>query len=244
MFCKFIGIGLALFSYHWFCYLKVPTICEMKVDFVTLSSNNEPQADHSNVDLNSVSVLIPRSKEGDGEARQELLTQIQGYLESIANKKMDASLKQKVGASDIVQLSFLRVIENFEKFRGGTAAEFHSWLKTIVTNEINNTRRTFHAKKRDVTREKNVANHSPSDDHLTPSSEAMQSERVELFHSILAQLSDEHAEVIRLRNIDQLPFKQIAEAMDRSEDAVAKLWQRAMLKFEEKLSSDGNFKSW
>ena len=209
---------------------------------MTLSRNN-PQADHSSVDLNSVSILIPRSKNGDNEARQQLLIQIQGYIETIANQKMDGSLKQKVGASDIVQLSFLRVIENFEKFRGGTAAEFHSWLKTIVTNEINNTRRTFHAQKRDVTREKNVANHSPSDANLTPSSEAIRSERVELFHSILSQLSDEHAEVIRLRNIEQLPFTQIGETMDRSEDAVAKLWQRAMLKFEEKLSSNGNFKS-
>ena len=197
----------------------------------------------STVDLNSVSVLIPKSKQGDREARQQLLEQIQSYLETVANQRMDGTLKQKIGTSDIVQLSFLRVIESFGDFRGTTAAEFHGWLKTIVTNEIHNTRRTYRAQKRDMAREKNVADHPYPDANLTPSSEAMQAERVELFHKILSELSDEHAEVIRLRNIQQLPFKEIGEKMNRSEDAVSKLWQRAMLKFEERLSNNGNFKS-
>lgn len=204
---------------------------------------NSADAHASSVDLNSISLLIPRSKKGDSSAREQLLRQIQGYLETVARQKMDGALLQKIGESDIVQLSFLRVIENFEDFRGGTAAEFHGWLKTIVTNEIRNTRRTFHAQKRDVKREKSVADHPQTDACLTPSSEAIRTERAELFHQILNMLSDEHAKVIRLRNIQQLSFRDIGLQMDRSEDAVTKLWQRAMLKFEERLSANENFKS-
>ena len=71
----------------------------------------------------------------------------------------------------------------------------------------------------------------------------MAAERVKLFHEILKELSPEHAEIIRLRNLEQLPFKVIGERMERSEDAANKLWYRAMVKFEEKLKQDGNFES-
>ena len=71
----------------------------------------------------------------------------------------------------------------------------------------------------------------------------MAAERRQLFHQVMLELSPEHAEVIQLRSIDELSFKEIGERMDRSEDAVSKLWYRAMLKLEEKLKSRGNFES-
>ncbi len=195
-------------------------------------------------------MLIPKSKEGDRLAREQLLEEMQGFLEIVASQHMGADLKQKVGASDIVQLSFLRVVENFEKFNGRSSAEFRAWLKTIVVNEINKTHRTFSTKKRERARERsidvaksNVPNASLTDRHLTPSSEAVSAERVQLFHQILEQLKPEHAEIIRLRNLDQLGFKEIGERMDRSEDAASKLWYRAMLVLEEKLKASGNFES-
>ncbi len=202
------------------------------------------------MDLGSISLLIPKSKEGDPLAREQLLEEMQGFLEIVASQNLGADLKQKVGASDIVQLSFLRVVENFEKFKGNSSGEFRAWLKTIVVNEINKTHRAFHTKKRERARERSIdaaetilPNSSPADRHMTPSSEAVSAERIQLFHEILEQLTPDHAEIIRLRNLEQLGFKEIGEKMDRSEDAASKLWYRAMLVFEEKLKGNGNFES-
>ncbi|MGI9518770.1 MAG: sigma-70 family RNA polymerase sigma factor [Pirellulaceae bacterium] len=205
----------------------------------------------SNIDLESISVLIPQSREGDVEARNQLLAQIQDYLDLMAQRHMDKSLQQKVGPSDIVQQTLTQVIENFDDFRGTTAAEFRGWLKVIVVNEMAKMRRTYRAGKRDIGREQHLDGQrsavkraiTPADNHLTPSSEAIAAEQIENFHDILEQLPHDYAQVIRLRSIQRLPFRDIAEQMDRSHDSVTKLWYRAVLKFEEKLRQLGDFTS-
>ena len=207
-------------------------------------NNDQPE-----VDLDSVSILIPKSQQGDGVAREKLLGELQSYLEMVAQQNLQGGLKQKVGVSDVVQMSFVRVLENFENFRGNSRGEFHSWLKSIVINEINKTRRTYATKKRDVSRETPIDSPTtafsahPVDTNNTPCRENMAAERVEVFREVLKELSPQHAEVIQLRRIDELPFKEIAEKMGRSEDSVSKLWYRAMLKLEEKLKMRGNFES-
>jgi len=82
-------------------------------------SNQEP-----NLDFESISILITPSKEGDLEAREQLLLQMQDYVDLMAARHMDKSLQNKVGPSDIVQQTLTQVVENFDQFRGNTAAEF------------------------------------------------------------------------------------------------------------------------
>ena len=95
------------------------------------SHDHEPE-----LDFDSISRLIPPSKEGDQEARQALLAQIQDYVNLMAARHMDRSLNPKAGPSDIVQQSLTQVVQNFDQFRGQTGAEFRGWLKTIVVNEM------------------------------------------------------------------------------------------------------------
>src|SRR5262249_33428174 len=46
----------------------------------------------------------------------------------------------------------------------------------------------------------------------------------------LQQLSDEHRQVIQLRNFDRLEFDEIGRQMERSAEAARKLWARALVK--------------
>lgn len=200
----------------------------------------------SNIDLNTISLLIPQCKHGDVGARDQLLGEIQGFLKLVANQNMDAHLLQKIGASDIVQNSLVKLIERFEQFEGDSSIELRGWLKRIVINEIKSKRRAFSTKKRDSGREIGIEpqltgqfGSQPRDEQLTPASQAIARERINRFHRVLEELSADHAEVIRLRNIERQSFKEIGETMGRSEDAVSKLWYRAILKFEEKFQSDG-----
>ena len=191
------------------------------------------------MDLNSVSSLFDRIDEP--EVREHLLELMQGYLHQVATNNLEETLKQKVGTSDIVQQAFIRVIEHFEQFKGTSTPQFKAWLKKIVVNEINKARRGFRTDKRNITRENALEIDSSDrekalqDDFETPSSSAMAAERIEIFHKILQTMAPDDATVIRLRSIDGLTFKEVAKRMERTEDSTAKLWYRAVLKFEEKL---------
>ena len=191
------------------------------------------------MDLNSVSLLISKIDEPD--VREHLLEVMHGYLYKVAANHLDESLKPKIGTSDIVQQSLIRVVEHFSQFKGSTTPQFKAWLKKIVVNEINKARRGLFTAKRDVSKEKSLDDSSGTagvafqNTFQTPSSGAISAERVEIFHRILNAMSEDDAAVIRLHGIDGLTFKQVAEKMNRTEESTAKLWYRAVLKFEERL---------
>ena len=198
-------------------------------------------------DYQSISVLIQTSKAGDIEAQANLLSQLQDYVRLMAEKHLEPSLRQKAGFSDIAQATMTRVVECFDQFNGETAAEFRGWLKTIVVNEIQWTRRTFKAAKRDIAKEREIDQdpktgqfgRAPIDTNPTPSTNAIAREQVETFHRILNELPEDYATVIQLRSIENLPFKDVADRMERSHDSVTKLWYRAAIKLEEKMREYG-----
>lgn len=205
--------------------------------------------ENQNVNLGSISLLIPQSRMGEKRAREELFAELKGYLDVIADQNLDMGARQKVGVSDIVQCSFIRVIENFEDFRGETSGELKAWINRIVKNEINRVYRTYSTEKRNTSREVSIspktddsmaAGFVPVDTEVTPASGSLKSEQRQRVHDILGQLKPDHAEVIRLRNIESLSYKEIGERMERSEKSASQLWYRAMVNFEKKLRDDGD----
>lgn len=210
--------------------------------------DSTPSETAAQLDLSSISLLIPPTKQGDPVARDQLLTQLQSFLRTSTRKHMDQSLKHKVGESDIIQQSLIQIINHFENFRGKTTAELKGWINTIVANEMNGIRRKFRAAKRDYTLESPIEDKTstspgnvPADAQLTPSTHALQQERRQLFYETLRKLSTDHAEIIRLRYIENIPTEEIAKRMNRSPNAVNKLWLRAMFEFEKEIRGEDFF---
>lgn len=192
--------------------------------------------------LQSINQLVPRVRAGDDEARNEICQQVQDYLRLMAAKQIGPDLQRKLNPSDLVQVTMTRMINGIDEFRGTTDAEFYGWLNQILHNETHSTRRNLHRQKRDIKRERELADSSQNqpraqlaDPNLTPSSEAIQAEKLAHFHQALAQLSADQAQVIELRSLQELPFQQVAEIMGRSYDATAKLWSRAVVRLQEEL---------
>jgi len=198
------------------------------------------------IDLDTVSLLVPKAKDGSSEARDKLLAHIQDYMNLMAQQNTPANLQGKFGASDVVQQSLAQVIRGFDDFRGSSKGEFYAWLRTIVTNEAKKLQRDFHREKRNVNRERPLAvdlsgsvfGFVPTDGQPTPRSNAIAAEQIETLHSALEKLPDDYAEVIRLRSLERLSFKEVAEQMDRSFDSVTKLWYRAILKLQQELEPE------
>lgn len=186
--------------------------------------------------------LVVLARSGDIEAAGVLLDQYRDYLLLIANEEFDREIRGKAGASDVVQDSMLHAQQHLHDFRGNQESEFRAWLRTILTNDLRQMRRTYAAQKRNVMREVSADGSAPAgfsllDPCLTPGSDAIARERVVAIESALAELSPDHRQVIQLRNLDGLDFETIGNQMNRTSDASRKLWLRALESLRQKLTA-------
>ena len=132
----------------------------------------------------------------------------------------------------------LRAFKGFVDFRGDTEAELLAWLRQILARQLANVARHYNqAAMRDAHRERSMEEilydssvalaRMLSKDGTSPSQAAQRRERGVIIADALAQLPEDHAEVIRLRNLEQLDWQETAVRMKRSPDAVRMLWGRA-----------------
>lgn len=72
----------------------------------------------------------------------------------------------------------------------------------------------------------------------TPSQIVLRREEELEISQAVAQLPADYQEVIILRNLERLPFDEIAERLGRSRPAVQMLWMRAIRKLQEIVAAD------
>ena len=176
----------------------------------------------------------------------ELIAGCRNYLLLVANQDLGSDVRAKLGASDLVQDTMLSAHRDFQRFQGSTKNEFLAWLRGILKNDLREAHRHFKGvRKRQIDRE------SPLDDArqigttapdlaITPGTNAVRNEEVDLLKKTIQTLSAEHRTVIELRNWQQLPFSEIGQRMGRSEDAARKLWARAVLQLQAAMKNAGH----
>jgi RNA polymerase sigma-70 factor (ECF subfamily) len=177
------------------------------------------------------------ARQGSNEALGQVLEKCRLYLLAIARGELGADLQAKGSASDIVQETFLEAQRDFRKFSGRSEGELQRWLRQMLLHNVGAfSRRYRDTSKRDLSREVTTGPGTRSsipwdimaDGAPSPSSIAIEQERVAELQRALAQLSDDHRRVIRLRYEEQRSFEEIGQEMNRSAEAVRKLWARAM----------------
>ena len=196
--------------------------------------NQDRSDDASEVEAgDDFQTLLSHARSGSLDAVGDLIEGYRNYLLLIANEDADERLRGKVGASDIVQESMMHAQQGFAQFNGGSDDELKAWLRTILTNDLRKSRRSFETQKRNARLEVNVDEQSAIgrrllDENLTPSSEAIRQEKMKLLANAISGLPDDYQRVIRHRNLEQLPFEDIGAQMGRSAEAARKLWARAI----------------
>jgi RNA polymerase sigma-70 factor, ECF subfamily len=197
--------------------------------------------------------LIEGARRGDAECRERLFGLCRSYLGFVARSQIETSLRRKVDASDLVQETMLEAYRDFERFEGHSEQEWLAWLRRILNhNAADFIRRYRGTAKRAAGRE--VHFRDPNDSHspgapepaadcLTPSQEFLQIDTELRVTAALSNLSPDYQEVIVLRNLQRLPFNEVAERMDRTRPAVQMLWMRAIKKLQEAMASDGEGES-
>jgi RNA polymerase sigma-70 factor (ECF subfamily) len=187
--------------------------------------------------------LLHRARTGDAAARDELFARCRNYVGLVARAQVESWMQAKVDASDLVQQTLLEAHRGFTKFQGSTEGEWLAWLKQILAHNAQDFVRRYRTDKRHAAREialqvptDGVSGsffRDPPDGGATPSQILAQQEREIELADAIAQLSPDHQEVIMLRNLQRLPFDEVARRMGRSRPAVQMLWMRALRKLEE-----------
>jgi len=188
--------------------------------------------------------LIELAREGDTNARDELFQACRSYVSVVARTQVESWMRTKVDASDLVQQTLLEAHQAFDDFEGAEEGEWLAWLRQILSHNTHDFIRRFRTAKRAA--QKEVFIDQPRGDQSkgfdlsaalpTASQILMQHEEQLELADALTQLSEDHQEVIQLRNLQRLPFDEVAERMGRTRPATQMLWTRAIKKLQEVLS--------
>ena len=170
-------------------------------------------ADETQIDLD----LVARSQGGDSRAFEDLVTRHRGRVYAMIQNMV----KNDADAWDLSQEVFLKVWKALPKFEA--RAKFSTWLYRIVHNVVY-----------DWMRKRKLKSAGEFDDQLmgenqiavgartTPTQEARPDEAMrndELrtrIEDAMAKLSPEHQEVVMLREVQGMDYKEIAEVMEIS----------------------------
>ena len=194
------------------------------------------------------SMLIEGARRGDAECRDRLFALCRSYLGFAARSQVETWLRRKVDASDLVQETMLEACRDFDRFGGHTEQEWLAWLRKILAhNAADFVRRYRGTAKRAAGRE--VPFRDPADSaspgvpepaavQPTPSQEFFQLDTELRVTAALSGLPPDYQEVILLRNLQRLPFSEVAERMNRSRPAVQMLWMRAIRKLQAALEQE------
>ena len=185
--------------------------------------------------------LFEAARAGDRDAVERLIEHHMPRLHAFVRVRLGDRVRAREASMDVVQSvcrELLAAAPGFE-FRG--EERFRDWLFTSALNKIRDKQRFHGRDKRDVAREVGEIDDAMprAASYLTPSVDAIGNETAAALAAALAELSEEHREVITLARIVQLPHEVIAESMGRSEPAVRQLLVRALLGLSQRLKQRG-----
>lgn len=188
--------------------------------------------------------MISDARQGDRSTIGRLLQQYRNYLMVLATTQIDRRLRPRVSPSDVVQETMLRAHKHFGQFRGATEQELLAWLRQILVNNLAKfVEQHMLAARRDVRREVSIerlgaaleqstvqlAALVPADGN-SPSMAVQQHEEAVLLADRLTELPADYREVLVWRNLQGLPFDEVAQRVGRSVGATRMLWLRAIEK--------------
>lgn len=162
--------------------------------------------------------LLARSREGDTRAFDQLVTRHRDRVFMVAN----SILRNEDEALDVTQETFLRAWRNLARFDG--AASLVSWLARIATNAAIDVvrRRQAHPQEEFESGVQAIDAASRTTPSQPPPAGASldAAELRARFDAALGTLSSEHRAVIVLKEIEDLSYQEIAEAVGCSTGTV------------------------
>lgn len=135
-------------------------------------------------------------------------------------------------ARDVVQDAFVQAFVKLESFRGD--AKFYTWLYRIAMNlALSHRRRRRPTDSLDVVKEN--AGEEPVAQQPSAAQDLIERERAEQLQRALLQLSDDHRQVLVLRELEGCDYETIGEILEMPVGTVRSRLFRARIQLKEQL---------
>jgi RNA polymerase sigma-70 factor (ECF subfamily) len=171
------------------------------------------------------------------------------YLMVIASQIIGPDIQSRLGASDLVQDTFVEAQRHLAGFRGGTEVELRAWLRKILECRLVTLRRSClgtgkHAPGPDVAIETVLAGPDRMEDllvcpSLSPSNHVARSELAQALDQSLARLPEHYRQAIVGRHQEQLSWEEIGRRLECTAEAARKVWSRAVQQLRRELADHG-----
>jgi len=192
-------------------------------------------------------LLLTQARAGDAQALGRLLELYRNYLRVVARAMIGQALRARLDASDLVQETFLKAHREFRQFLGTTEPELTAWLRQILVHTLANQARHHRRHSRDYQRDEPLeallersssgVQRALAAPLSSPSSIVSRREQAVLLADALEKMPADYREVFLMRNLEHIPFEEIAVRMGRSPGAARMLWTRAIKKLSQLLVS-------
>jgi RNA polymerase sigma-70 factor (ECF subfamily) len=190
--------------------------------------------------------LIEQARRDEAGTLDRLLDSYRNYLRLLARTGINASLQGKADPSDLVQEALLKAALGFGQFRGSTDAEMAGWLRQILARCLADFVRRFRTEGRRAGREQSLdelldrssaaMERMLAADGTSPSASAERRDLGVVLSDALAELNEDHREVIVLHHLEGLGWDEVARHMGRTTGAVRMLWTRALKQLRERIA--------
>lgn len=178
--------------------------------------------------------LVRRAGRGDQEAFAELVRKYENQIFSLARRMCT----DPDDAADVAQEAFLAAWKGLPNFR--QEAEFSTWLYRLATNAAIDHLRKAKKQRGDLSLDDEALSLDTADSGPTPHQAAESRELRRAVSQAMDQLSDDHRQVLVLREVRQLSYEEIARALDMDLGTVKSRISRARNSLRKILLKSGN----
>ena len=207
-------------------------------------------ADHANEPAS----LLDRLKNGDDQALATLFARGRERLLRMVEFRLDARLRGRVEAEDVLQEAYLDAAKRMHHFAEDTSTSFFIWLRMVVTQTlIDIHRRHLGAQMRDAGREM-VIRGAPFSQatsfslaasllgrFTSPTLAARRTEMSEQLRAALEDMDPIDREVLALRHFEELTNSEVAEELGIQQKAASIRYVRALRRLRELLGGITGF---
>src|SRR5437667_1655243 len=185
--------------------------------------------------------LIERARAGDREALGALFGRHRDRLRRMVETRLDPRLQARLDASDVVQDSYVEVVERLQEYLRDPKLPLFLWLRLVVGERLMKLHRHhLGTQMRDAGREVSLyrgalpAASSAAlaaqllGQHTSPTQAAVRAERLLRLQEALNSLDPIDREILSLRHFEELNRAEAALALGIEEAAAAKRYIRAL----------------
>ncbi len=182
------------------------------------------------MDRAETTALIRGAKAGVEKDLDSLFERFAGRLLALIRARMGPGLRAHTESRDILNASLLKAFQDIDQFERSDGRSLMAWLARIAENEMRDQVDYLRRQRRDAAK---VVRPEQGLDGIAErvrshSSRLVLREEMERMVRALETLDQPQREVILLRKLEELSFKEIAERMGRSPDACRMLLARAL----------------